>query len=128
MTVNIHPAAGLPSTLEALRSELEKCGFDHAQQILAEARDSDPGFNVTEKCLLAWGSGGLLDQGKTSEAMEVFKLAVAMFQNSSSGYANLGETYYRAGNKAKAIQNFKKALELDRENYFAMDRLKQLRK
>lgn len=128
MNVDIHPAAGLPSTLESLRSELEKCGFDHAQQILAEARDSDPAFTVNEKSLLAWGSTELLDNGKTSEATETFKLAVAMFPTSSRAYSNLAEAYYRSGDKANATENFKKALDLDRENYFAMDRLKELRK
>jgi len=127
MNVDSHAAAGLPSTLEALRSELEMRGFDHAQQMMAEARDSDPAFTVNEKSLLAWGSSDLLDQGKTSEATEVFMLAVALFPNSSSSFADLGEAYFRAGNKAKAVENLKKALDLDRTNYFAMDRLKQLR-
>jgi dienelactone hydrolase len=127
MNVSIHPAVGLPSTFEALRSELEKRGFDHAQQILADAVDADATFKVNEKSLLAWGSAELLDQGKTSEATELFKVAVAMFPESSNSYADLGEAYYRAGDKTKAVENFKKALELNRENYFAMDRLKQLR-
>jgi dienelactone hydrolase len=126
MNVNFSPAVGLAPTLEAFQAELEKRGFSHALDIFAEARRADPAFKVDEKALIAWGRGDLLDQGKIAEATEVFRLAVSMYPASSNAYANLAEAEYRAGNKGMAVENFKKALELDPENYFAMDRLKEL--
>lgn len=126
MYTDFSAATGLASTLEALRSELEKRGFSQGTQILAEALSTDPSFKVDEKALLAWGRGDLLDRGKLSEATEVFKLVVAMYPNSSTGYSSLADAYQRAGQKALAIENFKKALQLNPQNYFAMDQLKAL--
>jgi tetratricopeptide (TPR) repeat protein len=126
MYADFSGATGLASTLEALRSELEKRGFSQATQILAEAQRADPSFKVDEKALLAWGGGDLLDQGKLTEATEVFKLVVTMYPNSSTGYSSLADAYQRAGQKALAIENFKKALQLNPQNYFAMNQIKAL--
>jgi Tfp pilus assembly protein PilF len=49
-----------------------------------------------------------------------------MYPDSSTGYASLADAYNRAGQKALAIENFKKALQLDPQNYFAIDQLKAL--
>jgi Tfp pilus assembly protein PilF len=49
-----------------------------------------------------------------------------MYPNSSPGYSSLANAYDRAGQKALAIESFRKALQLDPQNYFAMDRLKAL--
>jgi dienelactone hydrolase len=125
MYVNISAARGVASTLDALRSEMEKRGFAQGAQIVAEAKSVDPSYKVDEKALLAWG-GDLLDQGKLEAATEVFKLEVAMYPNSSPGYSSLANAYDRAGQKALAIESFRKALQLDPQNYFAMDRLKAL--
>jgi dienelactone hydrolase len=126
MYVDFSAARGLPSTLGALRSEMEKRGFSQGAQILAEAQGVDPSFKVDENALLAWGGGDLLDQGKLNEATEVFKLVVAMYPNSSTGYSSLAGAYQRAGQKALAIENFRKALQLNPQNYFAMGQLKAL--
>jgi len=126
MYADFSAASGLASTLEALRSELEKRGFSQSAQILAEAQNADPSFKVDEKALLAWGRGDLLDQGKLTEATEVFKLVVVMHPGSSNGYSSLADVYQRTGQKALAIENFKKALQLNPQNYFAMDQLKAL--
>jgi len=61
-----------------------------------------------------------------TEATEVFKLDISMYPDFSTGYTNLADAYNRAGKKALAIENFKKALQLDPQNYFAIDQLKAL--
>jgi Tfp pilus assembly protein PilF len=38
----------------------------------------------------------------------------------------LVDAYQRAGQKALAIENFKKALQLNPQNYFAMNQIKAL--
>jgi D-alanyl-D-alanine-carboxypeptidase/D-alanyl-D-alanine-endopeptidase len=60
------------------------------------------------------------------EAIEVFRLVISMYPDSSTGYASLADAYNRAGQKALAIENFKKALQMDPQNYFAIDQLKAL--
>lgn len=121
------PATGLASTLRALRVEVEKEGYSHASDVLTKARQADPEYKVDEKALIAWGEGDLLDQGKSAEAIEVFKLAVAMYPASSSSYSSLAAAYQRAGQKPLAIENFKRALQLNPQDYFAMDQLNALK-
>jgi len=126
MYADFSAASGLTPTLEALQAELEKRGFSQGSQVLSEAQAADRSFKVDEKALLAWGRGDLLDQGKLTEATEVFKLVISMYPNSSTGYISLADAYNKAGQKALAIENFKKALQLDPQNYFAIDQLKAL--
>jgi Flp pilus assembly protein TadD len=69
---------------------------------------------------------GLLEQGHLLEAVEILKLAVTMYPSSSNAYSSLGEAYRRTGNKTLAVENFRKAFELDHFNYFAEYQLKRL--
>jgi len=73
-------------------------------------------------------SGGyrLLNQNKTDEAIEVFKLNVKLYPKSSNVYDSLGESYMKNGDKELAIQNYQKSLELDPKNENAKNMLNKL--
>ena len=49
-----------------------------------------------------------LQEGKLTEAITVFTLNVESFPNSDNVYDSRGEAYMKAGNKAAAIQDYKK--------------------
>ncbi|NIR52311.1 tetratricopeptide repeat protein, partial [candidate division KSB1 bacterium] len=68
----------------------------------------------------------LLNNGRTDDAIDVFKLNVAAFPNSANTYDSLGEAYMKAGMKEPAIQNYKKSLELNPDNSNAVAMLKRL--
>ncbi len=68
----------------------------------------------------------LLQSGKVSDAIEVFKLNVEMFPESPNVYDSLGESYMNNGDKEMAIKNYKKVLELDPKNENAANMLKKL--
>lgn len=68
----------------------------------------------------------LLQAGKNEEAIEVFKLNVMAFPDSGNAYDSLGEAYMIAGNKELAINNYKKAVELDPTNINGVKILKKL--
>src|SRR5690606_39955199 len=55
----------------------------------------------------------LLDEGRYMEAIYVFRLNVGLYPNSSNVFYSLGEGYYRAGDRDKAVRCYEKALELD---------------
>jgi len=55
----------------------------------------------------------LLRDGKAKEAIEILKLNVEAYPQSSAAYSSLGEAYLAAGQKELAIQALKKALELN---------------
>jgi CubicO group peptidase (beta-lactamase class C family) len=68
----------------------------------------------------------LLGMKKTKEAIEIFKLNVEAYPRSSNPYDSLGEAYMMNGDKALAIQNYKKSLELNPNNAGAVEALKKL--
>ena len=60
------------------------------------------------------------------EAIEIFKLNVDMFPQSSNVYDSLAEAYMVNGDKELSIKNYEKSLELDSENTNAVEMLKKL--
>ena len=61
------------------------------------------------------------------KAIELFKLNVSNFSGSYNVYDSLGEAYLVKGEKALAIENYEKSLELNPANQNAMKRLKELK-
>jgi tetratricopeptide (TPR) repeat protein len=68
----------------------------------------------------------MLKRGKTSEAIEVFKLNVEEFPESFNVYDSLGEAYMTAGDKEKAIFNYKKSIEINPNNESGKKMLEKL--
>lgn len=62
------------------------------------------------------------------EAIEVLKLNVHLYPESANTYDSLAEVYETAGDKALAIKNYKRSLELDPKNTNAEQHLKKLEK
>ena len=68
----------------------------------------------------------LLQQGKTKEAIEIFKLNITFFPTSDNCYDSLAEAYEAAGDKASAITNYKRSLELNPKSQHSIERMKVL--
>jgi CubicO group peptidase (beta-lactamase class C family) len=68
----------------------------------------------------------LLGTQKTREAIEVFKLNVEAYPQGANTYDSLAEAYMVNGDKALAIENYKKSLQLNPQNAGAKDKIKQL--
>jgi len=68
----------------------------------------------------------LLAMKKVGEAIEIFKLNVAAYPQSSNVYDSLGEAYLTAGDREQAIKNYRRSLELNPRNTNAVDVLKKL--
>ena len=69
----------------------------------------------------------LLQVNRVKDAIEVFKLNVEDYPQSSNTYDSLGEAYAVDGNKELAIKNYQHSLELDPQNANGAERLKKLR-
>jgi tetratricopeptide (TPR) repeat protein len=65
-------------------------------------------------------------QQKLREAMAIFKLNVEFYPDAWNVYDSLGEAYLVNGDKAQAIANYKKSLELNPKNAGAVEALKKL--
>ncbi len=125
MAVDYRPGKGTPLTLEAFRAELGRQGFDHTGQVFAAMQKEKPGFKLDEGAMNDWG-GSLIADHHLSEGTEILKLNVAMYPDSSNAYESLGEAYAESGEKDKAIENYKKALEKNPDNANAKKRLEEL--
>ncbi|MBN1163857.1 MAG: tetratricopeptide repeat protein [Candidatus Krumholzibacteriota bacterium] len=68
----------------------------------------------------------LLNSGRVPEALEVFILNVEVFPESANVYDSLAEAYMKNGDTIKAINNYKKSLELNPHNENAQEKLKTL--
>ncbi|MEO8383267.1 MAG: serine hydrolase [Acidobacteriota bacterium] len=70
----------------------------------------------------------LLRTGRTADAIAVFQLNVEMFPQSANAYDSLGESYAAAGDKERALTNYRKSLELNPANTNAQDFIQRLEK
>jgi CubicO group peptidase (beta-lactamase class C family) len=68
----------------------------------------------------------LLGMKRAKDAIEIFKLNVEMYPQDANAYDSLGEAYMTNGDKALAIENYKKSLELNPKNTGAVEALKKL--
>jgi pimeloyl-ACP methyl ester carboxylesterase len=125
MTVDFRAAKGTPVTFEALRVGAGEKGFEHLAELYAAMKKEKADFKVEESAMTDWATE-LQGEGHLAEAVEVLKLNVTMYPESGEAWETLGEAYEKAGQKAEAVESYKKALEKDPENTGAKEKLKAL--
>ena len=101
-------------------------GIAEALKSFDQAKTGDPNSYYIDEGKINQLGYQLLNRGKTSDAIEVFKLNVREFPKSSNVYDSLGEAYAKAGNRELAIQNYQRSIELDPSNRNAIDVVKRL--
>jgi len=69
----------------------------------------------------------LMQVKKVAEAIEIFKLNVEAYPQSSNVYDSLGEAYMNDGNKQQAIANYQKSLQLNPKNSNGLKMLQKLK-
>ncbi|QNK61207.1 tetratricopeptide repeat protein [Pedobacter sp. PAMC26386] len=57
-----------------------------------------------------------LSCGDTDQAIEIFRQNAKNHPGSSNAYDSLGEAFLKKGNKALALENYKKSVELNPNN------------
>lgn len=116
---------GLPPAMKAIHQELLKRGFDHTLELVNEAKKKDAQMKLPEDEVNLWGYR-LLEQGRPKDAIEIFKLNVSLYPTSANTYDSLAEAYEVAGDRALAIKNYRRSLELNPKNKNAVDHLERL--
>lgn len=86
---------------------------------------TDKVYSVNENDLNNLGYE-LMRDGKLPESINVFTFNAEAFPNSYNVYDSRGEAYMTAGNKAAAIQDYKKSVALNPRNANGFDKLKEL--
>lgn len=70
----------------------------------------------------------LLEAKKLQQAIDIFTLNTIAYPHSANAFDSLGEAHMEAGNKAQAIENYRKSLLLNPENGNAEEMLERLNK
>lgn len=68
----------------------------------------------------------LLNQTKIREAVQLFLINKEVFPYSPNSYDSLGDAYRAAGEYEKAIQNFQKAFQIDKQYSHSRDKAQEL--
>jgi FKBP-type peptidyl-prolyl cis-trans isomerase len=101
------------SLSETLSQTLEQKGIEAVVAQYHELRRQGLGdVYASEADMNAWGYR-LLQNNQAREAIEVFKLNVEAYPDSANVYDSLAESYLAHGDKQLAIDNYRKALELN---------------
>lgn len=110
-----------------LASEIIKKGGIESLQASLEKIQNLGGAVYTDETSL-WRLGYVwMNEGHISEAVEIFKLYVEAYPESSSAYDSLAEACMKNGDTEEAIKNYKKSLELNPDNNNAIEKLKKLK-
>ena len=103
-------------------------GLEAALKVYSDlAVRTDPSEIMSESAMNGLGYG-LMRSGKLDEAVEVFKLNVRAFPESSNVYDSLGEAYMNAEEYDLAIRNYEKSIELNPDNENGKQMLERIRK
>jgi len=97
-----------------------------APAMLADVRSSDAEYALDEMEVNAWGYR-LMAAKQFADAIGVFRINVTMYPKSSNVYDSLGEAFLNNGDRALAIENYQRSLDLDPSNTNAVEALKKLR-
>lgn len=113
--------------LTFLRKNLREIGFDKAIDFTEKTKKKNPAFDPQEVELNNWAYRMMANNQQT-EASEIFKLNVHLFPNSWNAYDSYGEVLLKTGNKNKAVEMYKKSIELNPKNENGKQMLLKIKK
>lgn len=113
--------------LTFLRKNLREIGFDKAIDFTEKTKKKNPAFDPQEVELNNWAYRMMANNQQT-EASEIFKLNVHLFPNSWNAYDSYGEVLLKTGNKNKAVEMYKKSVELNPKNENGKQMLLKIKK
>jgi uncharacterized membrane protein len=114
------------SIARTLATTIESSGIDAALRRYRDLKSADASiYNFDEEQLNTLGYE-LLRAKKTDEAIRIFQLNVEAYPQSANTWDSLGEGYMRDGNRAEAVKNDRKSLQLNPNNRNAAAALQKL--
>lgn len=125
MLSNVEALASRKPISEILFKTIQEKGVEAAIKQYHELRTTQPGaYDFSENELVGLGYR-LLAMKRAPDAIEVFKLSVEAYPQSYNTYDSLAEAYMVHGDKALAIQNYQRSLQLNPANENAVKMLKK---
>jgi len=115
------------SLAAALREAIDTADLDAGRKRYAELKASGFGDYFVSEAQLNELGYHFLQHGRTAEARAVLQWNVEQFPASGNVYDSLAEVFVKMGDRAKAIENYSKSLELDPKNKNAVKMLAELK-
>jgi tetratricopeptide (TPR) repeat protein len=126
MLARVEAVANRTPIGDVLFKTIQEKGVDAAIKQYRELKANQAAaYDCAENEFIGLGYG-LLHMKKFREAIEIFKLSVEAYPQSYNAYDSLGEAYMDNGDKALAIKNYQKSLELNPGNANGVEKLKEL--
>jgi hypothetical protein len=114
------------SIAQILSATIASSGIDAAAKQYRDLKAAAPAtYNFDENELNNLGYQ-LIRASKFKEAIRIFQLNIEAYPQSSNVYDSLAEGYMDAGDKALAVANYQKSLELNPKNHNAVVMLQKL--
>jgi tetratricopeptide (TPR) repeat protein len=114
------------SIAETLSATIASSGIDQAEKRYHDLKATEPAtYNFDEGELNSLGYQ-LIHQKKYAEAIRIFQLNIEAYPKSSNVYDSLAEGYMDDGEKARAIANYQKAIQLNPKNGNSISMLRKL--
>lgn len=101
--------------------------YENLVQLLDSITKKHSSFEIPEGHLNTLGLQLVFNPNTSLHGIDIFLLATKLYPNSANLYDSLAEGYLFIGNTEKAVESFKKSLELNSQNQNAINRLEQLR-
>ncbi|WP_342374298.1 serine hydrolase [Myxococcus stipitatus] len=122
----VQPTPARRSIIEPMAAALAKGSIADAITTYRTLRARKPDeYKLTPGELNSFGYQ-LLRKKQLEDALEIFKLNVEMFPKDGNVHDSLGEAYLALGDKALAIESYRRSLEFDPGNANAVRVLKEL--
>jgi len=122
-----HPAVlGKKSAAQLFWDNWYVKGFEAGWSLLKDAFSTPKADFFIEPWEIHWIGYACLQRKETPRAIEVFRYSLEMFPGNPHLLDSLGEAYLAAGDKAKAVASYKKALEIDPKFESSIKALKEL--
>lgn len=113
----------LPSLTRTLTRALEEGGVEALETAYRDFKQGRPTFTELEANRLGYT---LLQQGKVAAALRVFELNAESYPDSFNVWDSLAEAHKTAGNREKAIELYRKSLDINPGNANAVRMLEEL--
>jgi CubicO group peptidase (beta-lactamase class C family) len=114
------------SLAKEMLKTLQLAGKVPAMNLYKSFKSDSSAYYINESEVNSIGYLLLFDLGKKDAALEFFKINTLEFPKSANTFDSLGQAYMENGDNKKAIENYKKSIELDPGNDNAKKMIEKL--
>ena len=114
------------SLAKEMLKTLQSSGNEQAMNLYKSFKSNSSTWYLNENEVNSIGYFLLYNPGKKDAALEFLKMNTIEFPNSANAFDSLGEAYMENGDSKKAIENYKKSIELNPGNDNAKKMIEKL--